>query len=269
MKKIWNKKVVSCLLVMVLVIGGVFGITGTKASAASKKKQTISVEENYYVKTIGDKSFNLNAKAKTTLTYKSSDRNVVTVSKKGKVTLKNAGEATITIKAASSKKYKSATVKVDIYIKSKGSTKNMVAIKLNDGTIINAGDDTVIPLSKLKESSFEIVNREKGMSYEYASLVSVNEYFVSEDPQPNWAYEGIALDRTNKKLVESWENRYDSYFHVVDVEKPIDLNWEFFEYAFGEYEEYNDICIFLQEVNADGTEGNYYYENNFKIDRTK
>lgn len=80
------------------------------------KKQTISVK-SAYTKKVGDKAFKLKAKAKTKLTYTSSNKKVATVDKNGKVTIKGAGTATITVKAAASGQYKAATKKVSITVK--------------------------------------------------------------------------------------------------------------------------------------------------------
>lgn len=267
MNKKWKKKIAAIFLVLTLVIIAVSSSIGNRALAASKKKQTISVDNDYYVKTIGEKSFNLNAKAKTKLSYKTSDKNVVSVSKNGKVTIKNVGSATITIKASSNKKYKSASVSVDIYVASKASKANMVSLILNDSTIIPAGSSEIIPLSKLKDASFEITNRQKGMSYLYTSIVSAGDYYVEEDPSVNWAYEGIAIDMSNSKLVKKWDGKYD-YWELKDVEKSIMLS-DYVITALSELEYYDTLCIELQEIKADGYEGTYYYENNFRIDRTK
>lgn len=79
-------------------------------------KQTISVTKASVTKTYGDAAFSLGAKAKTALTYKSSDTKVVTVSTSGKVTIKGAGKATITISAAAGN-YAAATKKVTVTVK--------------------------------------------------------------------------------------------------------------------------------------------------------
>ncbi len=54
----------------------------------------------------------LGAKAKTTLTYKSSNTKIATVDSKGKVTIKAAGTVKITINAKATSTYKAATAKV-------------------------------------------------------------------------------------------------------------------------------------------------------------
>ena len=85
--------------------------------------QTISVagstKTTKITKTYGNAAFNLNAKAKTELTYKTSSSNVATVSSLGRVSIKGTGRATITITAASSDKYKAATKKITIDVKPK------------------------------------------------------------------------------------------------------------------------------------------------------
>lgn len=72
-----------------------------------------------YKKTVGAKAFKLNAKAKTALTYTSSNKKVATVDKNGKVTIKGAGKAVITVKAAATSEYKAATKKVTIQVTAK------------------------------------------------------------------------------------------------------------------------------------------------------
>jgi uncharacterized protein YgiM (DUF1202 family) len=62
------------------------------------------------------KSYKLNAKAKTTLSYKSSNTSVATVDKNGVVKIKGEGTAVITITASKSSTYKSATKKVTIKV---------------------------------------------------------------------------------------------------------------------------------------------------------
>jgi len=91
---------------------------GKKAVEAMKKSQSISVATKFD-KTYGNKAFSLKAKAKTKLSYKSSNTKVVKVSSSGKVTIKGTGTATITVKAASSSKYKGASKKVTINVKPK------------------------------------------------------------------------------------------------------------------------------------------------------
>ena len=82
-----------------------------------KKTQKISAKS--YTKTYGNKAFSLKAKTSGNgkLTYKTSNKKVVTVSTKGKVTIKGCGKATITIKAKATSKYKAASKKITITVK--------------------------------------------------------------------------------------------------------------------------------------------------------
>lgn len=85
----------------------------------NKAEQKIKTSKDKYNRTYGCGSFSLGAKAKTKITYKSSNTNIATVSSSGKVTVKNPGEVKITLKAASNRCYESAskTVKVNISLK--------------------------------------------------------------------------------------------------------------------------------------------------------
>ena len=72
-----------------------------------------------YTKTYGNKAFTLNAKAEGALTYETDNKAVATVSKTGKVTIKGAGVAVITVYAAATDKYTAASKKITITVKPK------------------------------------------------------------------------------------------------------------------------------------------------------
>ena len=84
-----------------------------------QKAQTITAKN--ITKTYGNKAFKIGAKTygNGKLTYKSSDKKVVTVSSSGKVTIKGCGKATITIKASATSQYKAAQKKITITVKPK------------------------------------------------------------------------------------------------------------------------------------------------------
>lgn len=86
--------------------------------AKAKKIQTISVKKSF-TKKKGSKPFYLKAKAKTKLTYSSSNKKVATVNSKGKVTVKKVGKTTITIRTKGNSNYLSATKKISITVKKK------------------------------------------------------------------------------------------------------------------------------------------------------
>jgi uncharacterized repeat protein (TIGR02543 family) len=84
----------------------------------AKRTQQFSGTQNYSKK-VGDADFNLDAKLTDgdgALSYTSSDDAVAVVSDTGKVTLKGAGEATVTITAAETDDFKSAQFKVTIKV---------------------------------------------------------------------------------------------------------------------------------------------------------
>ena len=72
-----------------------------------------AIEKNY-----GSKAFSLNARTNSNgkITYKSSNKKVVTVSSKGKVRVKGYGKATLTITTAETDFYEKATKKITITI---------------------------------------------------------------------------------------------------------------------------------------------------------
>lgn len=67
-------------------------------------------------KKYGDKAFSIGAKAKTGLTYKSSNTKIAAVDSKGKVTIKAAGTVKITISAKASTSYKAATKTITLKV---------------------------------------------------------------------------------------------------------------------------------------------------------
>ena len=86
----------------------------------TKVSQTITAKS--FTKTYGNKPFSLGAKAKTKLSYKSSNTKVATVNSAGKVTLKGPGKATITITAAATTNYNAASKNITITVKPKKAT---------------------------------------------------------------------------------------------------------------------------------------------------
>ncbi|MGN0461595.1 MAG: Ig-like domain-containing protein, partial [Ruminococcus sp.] len=87
--------------------------TATVKITVAKATQKITGVKTQYVTSAG-KSFTLKPKAKTKLTYSSSNKNVAVVSSTGKVTVKAGGYAYITVKASDNGNYKSAYAKTKI-----------------------------------------------------------------------------------------------------------------------------------------------------------
>lgn len=84
--------------------------------------QAISVANDSITKTYGDKAFSLGAAAKTELSYASDNTKVATVNESGKVTIKGAGTANITITAAASGVYNEAVKTVKVKVNKAAST---------------------------------------------------------------------------------------------------------------------------------------------------
>ena len=104
---------------------------GTKVILYGGKTEVPDLEQKLtgttsYTVSEGGESFKLDVKAKyskgATLTYASSDTNVVTVSSKGVVTIKGAGTATITVTAAPFEFYTGAELKITVTVKAAGET---------------------------------------------------------------------------------------------------------------------------------------------------
>ncbi|MBR0455516.1 MAG: hypothetical protein IJJ01_02535 [Firmicutes bacterium] len=93
--------------------------TVTKTFKINKATQTVTVPKTSITKTFGNAAFSLGAKANGggKLSYSSSNTKVATVSTAGKVTIKGAGTAKITVNAAATSNYnkaaKTITVKVN------------------------------------------------------------------------------------------------------------------------------------------------------------
>ena len=153
--------------------------TDAKAKLVKLKTQTITVSvkntKNVVSRKYGDKAFSLGAKAKTTLTYKSSNTKIATVDSKGKVTIKAAGTVKITINAKATSTYKAATAKVLTIkiakkaptIKTKIGTKNLSYNALKKkaqvftlGTSVNSKG--TLTYKKLSGSSAVSVNSKTG-----------------------------------------------------------------------------------------------------------
>lgn len=136
-----------------------------------QKSQTITVKaakNDKITKTYGDKKFNLNAKAKTTLSYTSSNKAVAKNDSKGNIAIKGAGKTTITIKAKSTSTYKSATKKITLTVKKAKQTlkvsKDKLYVKSKD--IKKAGKTFKIKTSSKNSVSFKL----KSGSSKYVSV---------------------------------------------------------------------------------------------------
>ncbi len=88
-----------------------------------KNTKSLTVKKTQYTKTYGDKAFKLEIKApeKASLSFKSDNKNVVTVDRTGKVAIKGCGKATITVSMRATSKYSAAKKTVTVTVKPKKS----------------------------------------------------------------------------------------------------------------------------------------------------
>lgn len=104
-----------------------FPTVTTNVGASYKEKKATTITAKNVTKTFGAAVFSLNAKSTGgALSYKSSNKKVVTVSAAGKVTIKGTGKATITITAKETDENKAATKKITVTVQPK---KQAVSVK--------------------------------------------------------------------------------------------------------------------------------------------
>lgn len=118
LKRIMTVALSIALAVSMLPLGtpDIYAATTTKSDAqAEKKEQKISCQL-LYTKEITDSDFNLNATAKTSLSYLSTNWNVATVDRWGNVSIRGVGIALITLFAAPSSEYQAETLVVTVIV---------------------------------------------------------------------------------------------------------------------------------------------------------
>ena len=101
----------------------------SKSIAVTIGKGNQNISSNSFNKTYGNRAFALGAKrthGDGSLTYKSSDNKVATISSSGKVTIKSTGKVTIAITAAETANYAQKVVNVTITVKPKKATLSSV-----------------------------------------------------------------------------------------------------------------------------------------------
>jgi uncharacterized protein YjdB len=100
------------------------GIKITCKVSVSKYNQQITLPQNEISKKVDAPNFNLGAKAKTALSYKSANSSIATVNKNGTVKVKKVGKVKITITAKGTKKYNSAKKVVTVEVVDKIAWEN-------------------------------------------------------------------------------------------------------------------------------------------------
>ena len=165
------------------VVGDKMPDLPTSSNPETKQNQNIAVAN--ITKTYGNKAFSLGAKAKTKLTYKSSNKNVATVSSTGKVTLKGPGKATITITAAATNQYNAATKKITIIVKPKKVTglkakkgKKRMTVRWKRDSKATGYQITYAQNKKFKKSKSITISKNKTVKKTVKKLKAKKTYYV-------------------------------------------------------------------------------------------
>lgn len=171
------------------------------------KSQTISAKS--YTKVYGSGAFNLNAKAKTKLSYKSSNNSVASVSSSGNVTLKGVGKATITITAALSTTYKPATKNITVTVVPKSVTK-VIAKQINNKSIKISWNN----VPKATFYKFDISSSSKFNSKDtYTYFVTDNNILCNNIRKTMYA-----------RIVAAKSDKYDSFYSsakIIKISPPV------------------------------------------------
>ena len=118
----------------------------TVTITVAKASQTIKGLKTTYKKTYGAKAFYLKASAATALKYKSSNAKVAAVNAAGKVAIKGAGTAKITVTASADKNYKAASKTVTVSVaKAKPTIKVKTSTKTYKAAVVKKKAQTFSP----------------------------------------------------------------------------------------------------------------------------
>ncbi len=180
-----------------------------------KKYQTLDYRKSYD-KTYGDKDFKLNVKVKRgdgSLTYKSSDKKVVTVDSKGKVAVRGTGIAIITVKAKETENYSAKSVKITVKVKpAKESIKSLNVQngkklkvtwkkdKRATGYEIQYSTDSKFKDKKVTESIS--VKNKNITSKTISKLKEARKYYVRVR-----SYKTVKVNAKSQKLYGKWSDR--------------------------------------------------------------
>ncbi|MDD6311584.1 MAG: hypothetical protein PUB09_06680 [Firmicutes bacterium] len=150
---------------------------------AGKTNQNIETGSSSYTCKIGGSSFNVKAKAKTSLTYSSSNTSIIKVDDDGNVTPVSTGSADVKIKAASNSSYNSATKNVTVKVEnidkpsasSEANSCRRNTVKWNsvegaDGYYVYetlSGSTKTYTIKDGDATEYDIIDRAVGSKYSY------------------------------------------------------------------------------------------------------
>ena len=178
----------------------------------SQGKKSIGLTcKKVFTKKYGDKAFSLQAKAVkgAKITYKTSDKKVAVVDKKGKVTIKGTGIATITVKATASG-YNAKTLKATVKVSP--SKASAPALKLLKGRKLKVswkrdGRATGYRVQYCTSRAFKkgvktiTISKNKTVTKTIPKLTKGKRYYVRVR-----AYKSVKVNKKTQKLYGAWSS---------------------------------------------------------------
>ncbi len=178
----------------------------------SQGKKSIGLTcKKVFTKKYGDKAFSLQAKAVkgAKITYKTSDKKVAVVDKKGKVTIKGTGIATITVKATASG-YNAKTLKVTVKVSpSKASAPALKALRgrklkvswKRDGRATGYQVQYCTSRAFKKGVKAITISKNKTVTKTIPKLARGKRYYVRVR-----AYKSVKVNKKTQKLYGAWSS---------------------------------------------------------------
>ncbi len=192
---------------------GVYTGTVTKEFTIKEaKKKNIGLTcKKVFTKKYGDKAFSLQAKAAkgAKITYKTSDKKVAVVDKKGKVTIKGTGIATITVKATASG-YNAKTLKVTVKVSpSKASAPSLKTLRGRKLKVSWKKDRraTGYQVQYCTSKAFKkgvktiTISKNKTLTKTIPKLTKGKRYYVRVR-----AYKSVKVNKKTQKLYGAWSS---------------------------------------------------------------
>ncbi len=192
---------------------GVYTGTVTKEFTIKEaKKKNIGLTcKKVFTKKYGDKAFSLQAKAVkgAKITYKTSDKKVAVVDKKGKVTIKGTGIATITVKATASG-YNDKTLKVTVKVSpSKASAPSLKTLRGRKLKVSwkKDGRATGYQVQYCTSKAFKkgvktiTISKNKTVTKTIPKLTKGKRYYVRVR-----AYKSVKVNKKTQKLYGAWSS---------------------------------------------------------------
>ena len=197
------------------IVTGAGGYTGTvtkEFTIKEAKKKNIGLTcKKVFTKKYGDKAFSLQAKAVkgANITYKTSDKKVAVVDRKGKVTIKGTGIATITVKATASG-YNAKTLKVTVKVSP--SKASALSLKTLRGRKLKVswkkdGRATGYQVQYCTSKAFKkgvktiTISKNKTVTKTIPKLTKGKRYYVRVR-----AYKSVKVNKKTQKLYGAWSS---------------------------------------------------------------